>query len=98
MTLASDDTLHPTINLENRDDQRPQRSQKDDFETNRSYLTFSWWLLHKGWKEIMLIVEAAVIQVFGPIKPTEEVPLEKLSQLIIEVRKKIEGGSAAERR
>ena len=35
-------------------------------ETERMYLTFSWWLLHEGWKEVAGRVRAAVEEVVGP--------------------------------
>lgn len=34
--------------------------------TDNQYLTFSWWLLHKGWRGIAEKVDVAVKQVFGP--------------------------------
>lgn len=35
-------------------------------ETERKYLTFSWWLLHRGWKTIADRVRSAVEEVVGP--------------------------------
>ena len=43
-------------------------------------------------------VEAAIREVFGPLNPREEIPFERLSQLILEARKKIEGATQEERR
>ncbi|KAI9721549.1 MAG: hypothetical protein M1812_002311 [Candelaria pacifica] len=86
------------INLENRDDDNLEQAYGNDFETNRQYLTFSWWLLHRGWKEIMNKVESSVKEVFGPLNPREDVTLERLSELTIEVRKKVEGTNEQERR
>lgn len=37
-----------------------------DMVTDNQYLTFSWWLLHKGWRGIAEKVDVAVKQVFGP--------------------------------
>jgi peroxin-3 len=34
-------------------------------ETEMKYLTFSWWLLHKSWKQVAERVQAAVNQVFS---------------------------------
>ena len=34
--------------MENRDDDNYDNMYGNDFETNRKYLTFSWWLLHRG--------------------------------------------------
>ena len=87
----------PSISLENHDD-RLGNSTGNEFETNRKFLTFSWWLLHRGWKDIMNKVEVAVKEVFGPINPREELTFERLSNLFVEVRKKIEGESEEARR
>lgn len=87
-----------TISLENHDDDNYDNVYGNDFETNRKYLTFSWWLLHRGVKEITEMVTAAVQEVFGPVNPREDVTLERLSELILEVRKKIEGATEIERR
>ena len=46
----------------------------------------------------MAEVEAAVKHVFGSVKPREGVSLEKLSELIVEVRKRIEGENEEDRR
>lgn len=43
-------------------------------------------------------VEAAVRDVFGPLNPREDIPLERLSSLILEVRRKIEGATKEERK
>ncbi|KAH0361178.1 Peroxin-3, partial [Aureobasidium melanogenum] len=86
------------ISLENNDDDNYDNVYGNDFETNRKYLTFSWWLLHKGTKDIVDKVTAAVKDVFGPINPREDMTLERLSELILEVRKKVEGVTEAERR
>lgn len=43
-------------------------------------------------------VEAAVKEVFGPLNPREDIPLERLSALILEVRKKVEGATPEERK
>ncbi len=46
----------------------------------------------------MYRVEAAVKESFGPVGLKENVSFEKLSELTLEVRKKVEGASEAERR
>ncbi|KAF2219709.1 Peroxin-3 [Elsinoe ampelina] len=86
-----------TISLENNDDDNYDNVYGSDFETNRQYLTFSWWLLHRGCKDIATRVQQAVREVFGPIDPRTDVTLERLSVLILEVRKKIEGTTETER-
>ncbi|KAI5249471.1 hypothetical protein E4T43_00850 [Aureobasidium subglaciale] len=90
------DSTH--ISMENNDDDNYDNVYGNDFETNRKYLTFSWWLLHKGSKQIVDKVSAAVKDVFGPVNPREDMTLERLSELILEVRKKVEGATESERR
>ena len=98
MAQASYAPQTSTISLENRDDDGLDRSYGNDFKTNRKYLTFSWWLLHRGWRDIMMKVEGAVKEVFGPLKPTENVRLDDLSTLILDVRRRVEGSTVEERR
>ena len=43
-------------------------------------------------------VTTAVKEVFGRINPREEITLEKLSELTLEVRKKVEGATDEQRR
>lgn len=43
-------------------------------------------------------VETAVTEAFGPLNPREDITLEKLSELTLEVRKKVEGTTEEERR
>lgn len=87
-----------TISLENHDDDNPDQAYGNDFETNRKYLTFSWWLLHRGWKEVMLKVEAAVKEVFGGISIRDDISMQRFSELTLEVRKKVEGATEEERK
>ena len=98
MSLASHHPNESTITLANHDDDNIGQSYGSDFETNRRYLTFSWWLLHRGWREVMSKVEAAVAQSFGPLNPREDISLEQLSELTLDVRKRVEGATEEERR
>lgn len=96
--MATQSPNDATISLENRDDDRDEQSYGNDFETNRKFLTFSWWLLHRGWKDIMEKVEVAVKEVFGPLNPREDISLERLSSLVVDVRKRVEGASPEDRK
>ena len=84
--------------MENHDDDNTERVYGNDYETNRKYLTFSWWLLHRGWREVMAHVENAVNEVFGSVNPKEDIPLERLSRLVLDVRKAVEGATPEARR
>ncbi|KAK5107089.1 hypothetical protein LTR62_001873 [Meristemomyces frigidus] len=99
VALASPPTAQQssTISLENRDDDGYDNIYGNDFETNRKYLTFSWWLLHKGSKQLMEKVMEAVKEVFGQVNIREDMTMERLSELLIEVRRRIEGRTSEER-
>ncbi|KAJ0159902.1 Peroxisomal biogenesis factor 3 [Colletotrichum tanaceti] len=97
ITLATG-TAQATISLENNDDDGLDQPYGNDFETNRRYLTFSWWLLNEGWKELGQRVEAAVRQVFGHLSPRDLLSFEQFSELTLAVRKIVEGATPEERR
>jgi peroxin-3 len=90
-------THQATISLENNDDNAEQ-AYGSDFDTNRKYLTFSWWLLNRGWEGIMNRVESAVRTVFGSLSPRDLVSFDRVAELTIEVRKLVEGSTPEERR
>ncbi|RYP29267.1 hypothetical protein DL767_006795 [Monosporascus sp. MG133] len=85
-----------TISLENNDDDNPEQAYGSDFETNRKYLTFSWWLLNRGWIDVMERVEQAVRDVFGHLSPRDLLSFDTFVQLTLEVRKKVEGRTHAD--
>lgn len=70
----------------------------NDFETNRRYLAFTWYLLNKGYAKVLSEVQAAVTEVFGTISPTQAISATRLSELTLQVRQRIEGSTPAERR
>ncbi|KAI0866846.1 Peroxin-3 family protein [Xylaria cubensis] len=86
-----------TISLENNDDDNPEQAYGSDFETNRKYLTFSWWLLNRGWTDVMEKVETAVREVFSHLSPRDLLSFDTFSQLALEVRKKVERKSDSSR-
>lgn len=90
-------TAQSTISLENNDDDNPEQAYGSDFETNRKYLTFSWWLLNRGWTDVVETVEAAVRDVFGHLSPRDVLSFDTFSQLTLEVRKKVERKSNSDR-
>ena len=98
VSLASHPLHESTISLENHDDVNAEQEYGSDFETNRKFLTFSWWLLHRGWRDIMERVEAAVKEDFGPLNPREDITMERLSALTLDIRRKVEGATEEERR
>ena len=98
VSLAAPSRRDDQIELENRDDDNFEQAYGNDFETNRRYLAFSWWLLHRGSKDIMEKIREAVIAIFGPLNPREEITMERLSELTLELRKKVEGATDEDRK
>lgn len=97
ISLATPPADSSTISLEDHDDDLTQ-TLGNDFETNRRYLAFSWWLLHRGWKLLMEEVQTAVEEVFGSLNPRDDISFEKLSELTLQVRKKVEGNTEEDRK
>jgi len=79
-----------TISLENNDDDNVEHALGTDFEVNRKYLTFSWWLLNRGWQDVMNRVEAAVRQAFGHLSPRDQLSFEAFAGLAGQVRTLVE--------
>jgi len=98
VSLASPPAQESKISLENHDDDNFEHAYGNDFETNRRYLSFSWWLLHRGCIDLLQKVQQAVEDVFGSLNPREEISLGRLSELTLEVRKKVEGTTPEQRR
>ncbi|RLL96133.1 hypothetical protein CFD26_103876 [Aspergillus turcosus] len=98
ISLATPPANASTIKLEDHDDDDLTQTLGNDFETNRRYLAFSWWLLHRGWKDLMNEVQAAVTDAFGSLNPREDISVGRLSELSLEVRKKVEGSTSEDRR
>ncbi|CEH17776.1 Peroxisomal assembly protein PEX3 [Ceraceosorus bombacis] len=67
-----------------------ERAKKGAEETERLFLTFSWWLLHRGWKDLAQTVETAVKDVFGPLGLKAPLTHGEFIELLREVRSKVE--------
>lgn len=95
VSLATGGT-QATISLENNDDDgAAEQVFGSDFDVNRKYLTFSWWLLNRSWVDVMQRVEAAVRQVYGHLSPRDTITLDTFTKLTTETRRLIEGPSPA---
>ena len=86
-----------TISLENNDDdsllqQQHALGNSVDFEVNRKYLAFSWWLLNRSWADLSQRVETAVRTVFGHLSPRDLVSLDNFADLTRQVRQLVERG------
>ncbi|KAG2185393.1 hypothetical protein INT44_002184 [Umbelopsis vinacea] len=87
-SIASLNRSEPTIRIE-----RSESESKDtfmDIDVEGKFLSFSWWLLHKGWKGLAERVESAVHEVFGSIQLKHATNYEETLRLIKRVRHLIE--------
>ncbi|OJJ96775.1 hypothetical protein ASPACDRAFT_124651 [Aspergillus aculeatus ATCC 16872] len=98
ISMATPPADASTIRLEDHDDDDLTQTLGNDFETNRRYLAFSWWLLHRGWKQLMEEVQSAVTEVFGSCNPREDISRGKLAELTLQVRRKVEGNTEEDRK
>lgn len=90
ITLATG-SAQASIELENNDDDdSPDVVYGSDFDVNRRYLTFSWWLLNRGWAELRDRVEVAVRGAFGHLSPRDELSLDMFGRLTKQVRDEVE--------
>ncbi|KAL9946529.1 peroxin [Verticillium nonalfalfae] len=98
VSLAAGGAASAPISLENNDDDSPDHAYGNDFDTNRKYLAFSWWLLNRGWRDLSVRVEAAVRQVFGQLSPRDLLSFERFAELTLDVRRLVEGDTREARR
>lgn len=57
---------------------------------NRQYLTFSWWILNKGWESLAQRVQATIEQATADINPRTELTLAQLHELFGKIQYNID--------
>ncbi|TNY20149.1 microbody peroxisome biogenesis protein peroxin 3 [Rhodotorula diobovata] len=71
-------------------EERREEKERERKDLERKYLTFSWWLLHEGWKVVRERVEEAVEAVVGPMSLKAPLVYGELGALFGEIRRRIE--------
>ncbi|WVQ85271.1 hypothetical protein IAT38_007436 [Cryptococcus sp. DSM 104549] len=66
-----------------------QRRQEEE-EAERLFLTYSWWLLHEGWKGVAERVDGAVEKVFGSMPLKRQLSVHDWERALKEVRAEVE--------
>ncbi|ORY28637.1 Peroxin-3 [Naematelia encephala] len=72
---------------------RREEEEAERAEAERVFLTYSWWVLHEGWREIAGRVETGVERVFGGMALKRELTLKDWENLIRDVRASVETSS-----
>ncbi|EST06798.2 Peroxin-3 [Kalmanozyma brasiliensis GHG001] len=65
-----------------------------DHDTERLYLTFSWWFLHQGWDHLSDRVSTAIEKTFSPLSVKAQLSMADLRALLNDARYIIEHDSA----
>ncbi|KAI0462611.1 peroxin [Komagataella kurtzmanii] len=55
---------------------------QDENLSEQAFLSFSWWLLNKGWLEIKNKIEPCVEQHFGGINPRQQLKINEFAELL----------------
>ncbi|KAF9299894.1 peroxin [Mortierella antarctica] len=61
-----------------------------DFQTEKKYLTFSYWLLHEGWRRWSEKVREVVEDIVGSISLKKTLTAREFSELLGEIRTRLE--------
>ncbi|KAL7408913.1 Peroxin-3 [Mrakia frigida] len=68
----------------------PQGEGEVSPEDEMVYLSFSWWLMNVGWREVAERVERAVKEVMGPVSLKKTLNQTEFEALLLEIRRKVE--------
>ncbi|GAA5859370.1 hypothetical protein JCM8547_002003 [Rhodosporidiobolus lusitaniae] len=71
-------------------EEKRRREEEERKDVERKYLTFSWWLLHEGWKAVEERVRGAVEEVVGGMGLRSPLVYGELGALFAQLRRKIE--------
>lgn len=89
LKLASKKEGITLIDLNN-DDEDGNTNPNDKDLSEQAFLSFTWWLLNKGWIRLNNIVNESVENIFNDINLRDEMSIEEFGKLIFEVQKNID--------
>lgn len=85
---------HDGLELESEDGEVMAQEEDEvkgiDLQTERLYLTFSWWFLHQGWKELADEVQGAVEEVIGGMALKSQLTHQDFLSLLNKIRRRVE--------
>lgn len=94
LKLASKNQGIKLIDLER---EEKQQNEVDKDLPEQAFLSFTWWLLNKGWIKLKDIVGDSVTSVFSEINLREEMDIQEFGKLIYEVQQSIDSKLFEER-
>ncbi|KDQ56756.1 hypothetical protein JAAARDRAFT_36244 [Jaapia argillacea MUCL 33604] len=78
------------MNVEEQDDGVDGDGEGVDEETERKYLTLSWWILNVGWKDVGERVRRGVEEVFEGVSLKSKLGVLEVNRLMQDVRRRVE--------
>lgn len=78
------------IQLIDLDEEKENDGNNEKDLPEQAFLSFTWWLLNKGWANLNKTITESVEVVFNEVNLREELTMEKFSNLIVEVQKSID--------
>lgn len=85
LTQESDETAPTHATLPDTENRRSL-----DHDTERLYLTFSWWFLHEGWTRLSDRVASAIEKTFSPLSVKAQVSMTDFKALLSDTRYLVE--------
>lgn len=64
-------------------------NEANDYFTEQSYLSLSWWLLNKGWLRISEFIEGIILNKFQSINAKTELTIFKFNEILDEINHEI---------
>ncbi|QPG72799.1 hypothetical protein FOA43_000101 [Brettanomyces nanus] len=69
--------------------QEDDEEEEENTLAEQAFLSFSWWLLNKGWIQLKNLIQDSIEDVFGEINPRQELTIEEFATLVNAVQQKI---------
>ncbi|CAD6582113.1 MAG: peroxin [Cyphobasidiales sp. Tagirdzhanova-0007] len=61
-----------------------------DLQTEKQYLTLSWWFLQRGWRQVSERVREVTAEALESVSLKSQLGLQELNSLLLDIRRKVE--------
>ncbi|SCU82219.1 LANO_0B05512g1_1 [Lachancea nothofagi CBS 11611] len=62
-----------------------RQARKSNYINEQAFLSFSWWLLNRGWLQFKSLAETLILREFGQLKPRDTLSVEEFSERLSNV-------------